>query len=208
MMLNMHTSLFALALLAQTLAPTTALADEQPPAPEEYAPPKSKVAAPSDPSGTYMVPRSVLYQGGDIPSNAHIETKPNVAFIVSGVSIFGSAYVTSLIYGLSTCGAQSECRKGSGWLYLPLVGPFVTAAQAPTTGGQALAAFDGGVQVLGATLAIVGFALPRRFVTWQNKSMTLTVTPGMASAPGPSLPSVAASKPDFGTGLSITLTHL
>ena len=207
MMLNMHTSLFALGLLA--LAPTTALADEQPTAPAEYAPPKpTAVAAPSDPKSTYVVPRSVLYQGGDIPSNAHIETRPNVAFIVTGVSIFGSAYATSLIYGLSTCGAQSKCRKGSGWLYLPLVGPFVTAAQAPTTGGQALAAFDGGVQLLGVTLAIVGFAVPRRFVTWQNKSMMLTVTPGMASAPGPSLPIATGSKPDLGTGLSITLTHL
>ncbi len=58
-------------------------------------------------------------------------------------------YGSSLLYAVATCGAQQECRNGSAWLYVPVFGPFITAAQAPTTGGQALAAFDGAVQTIG-----------------------------------------------------------
>ncbi len=203
----MRTSLFTFALFV--LVPSAAYADVNPTEPSEYVPPGAQPASKASEARTsYVVPRSVLYQGGDIPSNAHIETKPDIAFIATGVSTFASAYVTSLVYGVSTCGAQTKCRAGSGWLYLPLVGPFITSAQAPTTGGQALAAFDGGVQALGLTLAIVGFVVPRKFVTWQSKLGSITVTPGAGASALPSSPLVGEAKPDLGSGLSVTLLSM
>jgi hypothetical protein len=164
------------ALILSLLAASPAIAHADEPSPPHESTPTPPKLGPAEGSG-YVAPKFVPYEGGDIPSYAHLETRPNIAFIATGTSIFGSAYVTSLIYGLATCGAQTNCRAGSGWLYLPLAGPFVTSAQAPTTGGQALAAFDGGVQVLGVALTIVGFAMPRKYVTWQTKTATVTLSP-------------------------------
>ncbi len=190
------------------LAPTVARADDDPTPPVRSTTGPSSLTTPAasyDPNA-YVPPRSVLYQGGEIPRTAHIETRPNMAYIGTGLSIFGSAYATSLIYGVSTCSAQMKCRPGSGWLYMPLVGPFITSAQSPTTGGQALAAFDGGVQALGAALTIVGFVVPRRFVTWQNRSASLTILPTVSAPLGASI--AGEGRGGAGAGLSITLTHL
>jgi len=194
-------SVHALILSLLVAAPAIAHADESPPPPMPIAPMPMAAPTKSDGSG-YVAPKFVPYEGGDIPSYAHIETRPNIAFVASGVSIFGSAYVTSLIYGLATCGAQTSCRAGSGWLYLPIAGPFVTSAQAPTTGGQALAAFDGGVQVLGVALTIVGFALPRKYVSWQTKTATLTLSPtvgGLSDSPT----NAGSTMPEVKSGLSL-----
>jgi len=174
-------------------------ATRRPAAPHDGAP---RVTAPrtdstnddAEDTGGYVIPHFVPYLGGGIPQYAHIETKPNLALVGSGTAILGTAYFISLIYALSTCGAQTDCRAGSGWLYLPLVGPFITAAQSLTSGGAALAAFDGGVQVLGATLAIAGLVAPKKFVVWQDKTTSISVTP---TSPGP-----------MAAGLAVTLTNL
>jgi hypothetical protein len=195
----MH-SAHALILGLLVASPAIAHADETPPQ-HESAPTLAPTPPKYDGSG-YVAPKFVPYEGGDIPSYAHIETRPNIAFIATGTSIFGSAYVTSLIYGLATCGAQTNCRSGSGWLYLPIAGPFVTSAQAPTTGGQALAAFDGGVQVLGVALTIVGFAMPRKYVTWQTKTATLTLSPTVGGAAN-SATDTGSTMPATKSGLSL-----
>jgi len=161
------------------------------PAPRPVAP---STAETTDDLGGYVLPHFVPYLGGDIPKYAHIETKPNMALIASGTAVLGTAYFVSLIYALSTCGAQMDCRAGSGWLYLPVVGPFITAAQSGTPGGSALAAFDGGVQTLGAALAIAGLVAPKKFVVWQDKNAAVAITP---TSPGP-----------MAAGLAVTVTNL
>ncbi len=152
---------------------------------------KSSEKSPED-TGGYVVPHSVAYQGGRIPSTASLESRPNYGLVATGIGVLGAAYLGSLIYGISTCTAQQECRAGSGWLYVPIVGPFVTAAQAPTTGGQALALFDGGIQVTGAALIAAGLIFQKKFVVWQTKSAEVQVLP----TAGPN-----------GGGLSFTITH-
>jgi hypothetical protein len=148
----------------------------------------------ADVSG-YAPPHFVPYTGGAIPSYAHIATKPNIGFAASGLAILSTSYLVSLVYALSTCGAQMDCRAGSGWLYLPIVGPFITAVQSSTTGGAALAAFDGGVQVLGASLAIASVLAPSKFVMWQDKTAKLSIAPTTVGA-------------GTSAGLAVTLTHL
>jgi hypothetical protein len=179
-----------------TSAPATSRAVAPRPEPSHSAAPRGPAAsdATEDTTGGYVIPHFVPYLGGHIPESAHIETKPNLGLVGSGAAIGGTAYFISLIYALSTCGAQMDCRSGSGWLYLPIVGPFITAAQSGTTGGAALAAFDGGVQVLGAVLAVAGVVAPRKFVVWQDKMASISVTP---SSPGP-----------MAAGLAVTLTHM
>jgi hypothetical protein len=176
-------TLIALAVLA--LVPSTALADNN----TKPANAAKDVEASPEQKDAYVEPHFVPYRGGRIPDYAHIETKPNVGLIATGIATFGTAYLGAFLYALGTCSAQMECRPGSNWLYLPIAGPFIAAATAPTTGGAALAAFDGGVQVLGATLAIAGFLAPKKFVMWQDKAAKLELVP-------------------TGAGVGLTLTHL
>jgi hypothetical protein len=82
----------------------------------------------------------------------------------------------------------------------------VTAAQAPTTGGQALAAFDGGVQVLGATLFIVGYLAPKKYVTWQGKMASVSVLPMIGSLG--TQPKHSATEAPVTAGLTVTVTNL
>jgi len=82
----------------------------------------------------------------------------------------GAAYAASLLYAIGTCGAQMECRNGSAWLYAPLMGPFMAAGQAPTSGGRALAIFDGSLQTVGVALFIAGFLAPKKVVVTYNQA--------------------------------------
>lgn len=184
----MRISTALLATLA--LVPATALADED--------------AQPH--SGGYVAPQSVAYEGGSIPEGSTIEKKPNLVFVGTGVGIFGAAYTASVISAISLCGPGSTCDNGAGWLYLPLVGPFVAAASGNmSNGAKALAMFDGGIQILGAALAVTGFVAQKRFVVWQDKDSKtqLKVTPDAGAAPASD-----HNKAGFNAGVSVTLTHL
>jgi hypothetical protein len=201
----MRTSMMILAALV--LVPSVSFADETRDTDSQPAPKKTAKAAPAEDSesspedtGGYVTPHAVPYQGGKIPEYASIESRPNVALVATGIGILGASYLGSVIYGLATCSAQGECRAGSGWMYVPVIGPFITATQAPTTGGAALAMFDGGIQVVGAALAITGLVWQKKFVVWQSKSAALKVTPDSGSSGGPA---GAVSG-----GVSFTLTHL
>ena len=178
----MRTKLSLLA-AAFALVPATALADDEQPKTD----PKS--------IGGYVVPETVPYQGGRIPDGATIEKRPNTTLIGTGLGIFAAAYVPSVITAIAACGPQSACSAtgGAAWLYFPVVGPFITASQSTSQGGMALAAFDGGIQLTGAAIAVAGLIAQKKVVVWQAKSASLTVTPTAG-------PNVA--------GLSLTLTHL
>lgn len=69
----------------------------------------------------------------------------------------------------------------------------MTAAQAPTSGGEALSVFDGALQTLALGLAVAAIVMPRQVVVWQDPDMSLRVAPAPLQG---------------GAGLSITLTHL
>jgi hypothetical protein len=169
----MRTSVIAFA-ACLCLVPSLALADDD----DAAAAPQPKVHVSEDAADDgYVVPHAVPYQGGVIPQNAYIEHRPNLPFIGTGVGLFGASYLGALIYALNTCSAQEACRQGSGFLYIPIVGPFLTMATSLTTGGSALSGFDGGVQVLGAALAITGFIAQKKFVVWQGKSASVAVMP-------------------------------
>ena len=143
------------------------------------SPPPPHVEKKPTPVGGYITPTIIPYEGGAIPNDAKIVTQPNMPVLGTGVGLLAASYGGALIYALSTCSAQETCRGGSSWLYIPFIGPFITAAanDTPTTGGRALAAFDGGVQVLGGALAIASFVWPKKFVLWQDKHASVQVTP-------------------------------
>jgi hypothetical protein len=146
-----------------------------------------------DAKAGYSPPHVVDYAGGRVPEYAHLEERPNTKLIELGLAVVAAPYTLSVLYALGTCGAQMDCRSGSQWLYIPVVGPFMTAAQAPTTGGQALSVFDGALQLIGAGLAVAGVMMPRSVVVWQDLATTLHVAPEVV--PG-------------GAGLSVTMTSM
>lgn len=166
-----------------------------PPPPPPPPPPVAVVKAPpKPPTGGYIVPSFLPYEGGKLPTDATLTREPNMTLVGAGLTVLGLSYVPSVIAAAATCPPQSECKAtpGVGWLYLPIVGPFVTAALASSPGGAALAAFDGAVQITGAALAVAGVVAQKKLVMWQDKNAKLTITPGAGNA----------------AGVSLTLTHL
>ncbi len=109
-------------------------------------------------------PRVVPYEGGPIPKGAKLETRVNWVITGVGIGVFSGFYLTSLFYALGTCGAMMACRPGSEYLYIPVVGPFITAGLAPTTGGAALSVFDGVVQTVSFAMIFAGFVFPKTVV--------------------------------------------
>lgn len=142
---------------------------------------------PEVPEGSsYRPPVIVAYEGGRVPKDAKLEERPRTGLIATGISLTASAYAASLTYAIATCGAQMECRNGSAWLYAPIIGPFVAASRAPTSGGMALAAFDGAVQSIGVALFAAGFLAPKTMVvTYRDTAIRLApVSAGSAMGVG------------------------
>jgi len=156
---------------------TNALADDE--AQPEVVKPKVVATTTTPEVGGYVTPTIVPYQGGEIPKDAKLISQPRLEVLGTGIGLFSASYAGALIYALSTCSAQETCRGGSSFLYIPFIGPFMTAIanETPTTGGRALAAFDGGIQVLGAGLAVASFIWPKKLVMWQGKSASVSVMP-------------------------------
>jgi len=164
--------------------------------PEAAKPNVVTTSAETSVGGGYVTPTIVPYEGGVIPNDAKLVTQPSLAMLGTGIGLFATSYAGALIYALSTCSAQETCRGGSSYLYIPFVGPFITAAvkETPTTGGRALAAFDGGVQLLGGALGVAAFLWPKKFVMWQSKTASVQVTPTTMGA-------------GTSAGVAVTVTH-
>lgn len=168
----------ASAVVLAALVSLSAFAGEEPSLP----PPPPTAQPPATPrpgvSLGYSAPRRVKYGGGPIPEYAHLETEPRKGFIIAGAAVLGASYAMSVLAGIGYCGPGRECVNGG--LYIPIVGPFIVAAQAPSTGGAALATFDGVVQLAGLGLLITGFLAPDQFVVWQDADAhaSLTLVPG------------------------------
>jgi hypothetical protein len=180
-MTNLTSALvFAISLLSCTALAQDPGALSAPPPPPPPAPVQPQVERGYRPPATlgYTAPRRVRYGGGPIPEYAHIETEPRKGLVISGAAVLGASYAITVLVAIGYCGPGSECVNGA--LYIPVIGPFIVAAQAPSTGGATLAAFDGIVQVTGLGLLIAGFVAPEKFVVWQDADAhaSLSVVPG------------------------------
>lgn len=152
-----------------------------------YVLPRARDAEPDPeiPEGSsYRPPVVVAYEGGRVPKDAKLEERPRTGLIATGISLTASAYAASLTYAIATCGAQMECRNGSAWLYAPIIGPFVAATRAPTSGGMALAAFDGAVQSIGVALFAAGFLAPKTMVVTYRDTAIRVAPVSVGSAMG------------------------
>jgi hypothetical protein len=148
----------------------------------------------------------VPYTGGPIPEGATLKTERSKGLLIAGGVTFGALYLGSILYALAACppGKEaSECPSNSGWLYVPVIGPFATAADSNASfGGRNLAIFDGIFQLLGAGTFIYAMAASKEVLEFREpvaqspgqtrKTASLRVSPVAPGAQvGASLSAVA-----------------
>jgi hypothetical protein len=114
-------------------------------------------------------------EGRPVPPGYHIETRTRKGLVISGSIIFGVPYLLSMSV------AASSHYQADRWLYAPVIGPFANLAtrsdDCNPNGGQSGSSttvtctsdsgarfflmMDGLMQTAGATLFILGLALPQ-----------------------------------------------
>lgn len=135
-------------------------------------------------------PRTIPHREQDpVPPGYVPDTRAHRGLVVSGVAMFGGAYLISLLMAGT---ALSENESDLVPLAIPIVGPFVTieSAQvdADNDGGERLALilliFDGVVQAGGAALFIAGLAAQQRIVVRQDVADEASLVPDVDVGPG------------------------
>jgi hypothetical protein len=81
--------------------------------------------------------------------------RPDWAAVQAGAVLFGVAYAAALAVSVN-----HEFRDDTGWLAIPVVGPWANLWGGSDVAGWALAA-DGITQLAGGSLFVVGFSNPR-----------------------------------------------
>jgi hypothetical protein len=139
--------------------------------PEELSTARAQAVSPS-PDLRLLRPKLPYKPGQSLPPNYVLQTEARLALIVPGVAVLGAAWLTSVVFAALT-------RQGT--LAVPVVGPWMTAADMPRSQcssgdtddgwcgvgagiGQTLTALlviDGVLQTAGALLSLYGAATPR-----------------------------------------------
>lgn len=138
-------------------------------APGYYPPPGGYTYNPPTPQFTT---RTEPYNGGPIPEGATLKTERSKGLLIAGGVTFGALYFGSIVYALAACPPGKEagdCPSNSGWLYVPVIGPFATAADSNASfGGRNLAIFDGVFQLLGAATFIYAMAASKEVLEFRE----------------------------------------
>jgi len=183
-------------------APAAAAPQAAPPPPAAYPPPAGAYQTyPAYPAPAYGVappgypppppgyayayptaprpPESVPYDGGPIPTGYHLEERPRRGPVIAGTVIVASAYALGL-----TVASTDNFPNSTGWLVVPVVGPWITLAARHQTQDcvgfnstgdicantdennttRTFLVLDGLTQATGAILLIYGLASPKKVV--------------------------------------------
>jgi hypothetical protein len=124
-------------------------------------------------------------EGKPIPAGYHLETRVRKGLVVSGPIIFGVPYLLSMSV------AASSKYEPDRWLYAPVFGPFVNLASRsddcnPNVSSGTNSSFqcagdsstrfflmlDGLMQTAGATMLILGLALPQTLLVRDDAPYT------------------------------------
>jgi hypothetical protein len=154
-----------------------------PPAPPPPAPEHAQAAQSEAP----QLPAEMRYvEGRNIPPGYHLETRARRGLVITGPILFGIPYTFSL------SSAASSAYSPDRWLYMPVLGPFIDLASRGdrcTRSGQNFSSpgvtfttdscnddgaarfflmMDGIIQTAGATMLILGLALPQHVMVRDN----------------------------------------
>jgi hypothetical protein len=129
------------------------------------------ITPPADPPAP-RPPRLVPYEGGPIPEGAKLTRSYDPLLLGLGGGLLGGLWVVNVIDAVMNCppGREAkECQSNTAWLYIPVAGPFLAAAdKAATYGGRNLAILDGFLQVGAAATLIVGLATPKPMLEYKR----------------------------------------
>jgi hypothetical protein len=118
------------------------------------------------------------HDGDQIPWGYHREERVRKGEIISGAIIFGVPYLYSTF--IAAIGEDFSTTSGGsnpvGWLYLPVLGPFIELKNSDSATVNELLIIDGLAQGIGAALFIHGFNSPRPLLV-RNDLALVTVTP-------------------------------
>jgi hypothetical protein len=148
----------------------------------EYVAPLSQTTQP-----TYL-PQSVAlsgprfikdwHDGDQIPWGYHREERARKGEIISGAILFGVPYLYSTFF--AALGEDLSSSTGGsnpvGWLYLPVLGPFIEIKNSPSAAVNEVLVLDGLAQGIGAALFLHGINAPRPILV-RNDLALLGVTP-------------------------------
>ena len=153
----------------------------QPVAPQRYPDPAPGYAYPPPPAyGWQGAPATLPYRDDKpIPPGYRLVERTRTGLVVAGAIVLGVPYVIGLSF-VSTHDSDS----GANWLIVPGIGPWMalgarrtscsqtTTDKDPQCVGDAFAVmglvFDGILQTTGATLLIVGLAVPKHVLVRQD----------------------------------------
>src|SRR5262249_44822941 len=139
-------------------------------------PPPGYPVAPSAQGPYWQSPETLSYrEGSPIPAGYRVEHRARTGLVVAGALVLGIPY----LIGLSAVSTRGD-SNGANWLLVPAIGPWLaigarhsTCSSSTNTSSSERAqcaadilattglVFDGLVQTAGATLLIVGLALPK-----------------------------------------------
>jgi hypothetical protein len=145
-------------------APVTVADGPNPPAPRTDPEPVggSEEAAPRE------LP---YYEEEPAPQGYRLVERPRRGLVIAGALTLGVPYAISV-----SVAAGGNYNRTSGWLLIPVIGPWITTAKIPdhdcndtpgscdgsAQGERGMAAFDGIAQAAGAAMLIVGLTVPKR----------------------------------------------
>jgi hypothetical protein len=200
-------------------APDSLVMPPGPPAPMEPQPPDTVPSAPVEPppiqptvyyDGRVLPPdmrrppRYRYVEGTPLPEGYHIETRANRGLVIGGVATFGIPYLIGTFGTLSVLGDGN-----SGWLAIPIAGPWITLANRRTNcgeigepspggfecfadeAGNGLLIASGVLQAVGTAMIALGLASTREYAVADHAK--LHITP------------IASPKGDFGLVVGGTL---
>jgi hypothetical protein len=189
---------------AQALPPAPVLPPQYAPpqypqryqAPEQYPPPAPPTAAVA-PNGEYVsplqqttqptyVPQSVALsgprmlkdweEGQPIPYGYHHETRPRKGMVIAGSVVFGVLYLISAYSGAIGDDLANGGENKAGWMFLPVLGPFLEWSETDSTTLRYMLALDGLAQAAGVTMLVCGLLYPRHLLV-RNDLASMTITP-------------------------------
>jgi hypothetical protein len=164
--------------------------------PEQYppqAPPASAVA----PNGEYVAPLSQTTQptyvpqsvalsgpriirdweeGQPIPYGYHHEMRIRKGRVIAGSVVFGVMYLISAYSAAIGEDVADGGQNKAGWLFLPVLGPFLEWSQTDSWTLRYMLALDGVAQGVGLALLITGLLNPQHVLV-RNDLASMTVVP-------------------------------
>jgi hypothetical protein len=133
-----------------------------------------------------LAPAAARADDGPAPAPAPSgeETSPRWWLVGTGATVFGLAYGASALSAISNQHVTDVDRAAFGWMYVPLAGPFVTAASGDLRRDEKVTVpLLGAAQIAGASAAVAGLVFARE----RSRTSALVVPGGPAGAAGASV---------------------